>query len=87
MKTMSVVALFLICICLALVSAQTINFEKIDLTVVNPNAVCNDGSPAVYYFRPGYGSGSSVFTIYLEGGGVCYGILFVIIILILNVLF
>ncbi len=26
-----------------------------------------------YYIRPGSGSGSSIWTIYLEGGGFCYG--------------
>eukprot|EP01112_Ceratiomyxa_fruticulosa_P017961 TRINITY_DN5686_c0_g1_i1.p1 TRINITY_DN5686_c0_g1~~TRINITY_DN5686_c0_g1_i1.p1 ORF type:complete len:389 (-),score=55.64 TRINITY_DN5686_c0_g1_i1:105-1271(-) len=62
----------LLCLSVVFVSGQTVNFQKIDLTTVNPNAVCNDNSPAVYYFRPGYGSGSSVFTIYLEGGGLCY---------------
>jgi hypothetical protein len=34
-------------------------------------AVCNDGSPAVYYFRPGAGEGRKKWVIFLQGGGAC----------------
>jgi len=50
------------------------NFQKVVLTTLNPNAVCNDGSPATYFFRKGTGNGASIWTIYLEGGGYCYDI-------------
>jgi len=39
---------------------------------VSRGAVCNDGSPAKYYFRPGTGSGNRVWVIHLQGGGFCY---------------
>ena len=38
------------------------------------NAVCNDGSPAVYYFRPGTGSGSNDWVLFLGGGGFCHSV-------------
>ncbi|XP_019857269.1 PREDICTED: pectin acetylesterase 4-like [Amphimedon queenslandica] len=34
-------------------------------------AVCLDGSPPGYYFRPGTGSGANKFIVHLEGGGDC----------------
>ena len=37
-----------------------------------PHAVCNDGSPAVFLFRKGFGAASSRWVIYLDGGGECY---------------
>lgn len=37
-------------------------------------AVCNDGSPAVYYFRAGKGSGTNNWVIFLSGGGLCYSV-------------
>lgn len=46
-------------------------------TVLNAaarQAVCNDGSPAVYYFRPGTGSGVNNWVIFLAGGGLCYSV-------------
>jgi len=36
-----------------------------------PNAVCNDGTPAILYFRPGRGAGLTHWLIELEGGGGC----------------
>jgi hypothetical protein len=38
---------------------------------VTPHAVCNDGSPAVFLFRRGYGAASSRWVIYLAEGGQC----------------
>ena len=35
-------------------------------------AVCNDGTPAAYYFRPGIGDGLHRWVIHLQGGGFCY---------------
>lgn len=40
-------------------------------TTLYPEAVCNDGSPAVFYFRPGTGSGANRWVIHLEEGGFC----------------
>lgn len=36
-----------------------------------PLAVCNDGTPGAYVFRPGVGRGAKRWIIYLEGGGNC----------------
>jgi hypothetical protein len=38
----------------------------------SPSAICNDGTPAVYFLRPGFGSAASRWNIQLEGGSVCY---------------
>ena len=38
---------------------------------VSPSAICNDGTPAVYFIRPGFGSAASRWNIQLEGGSVC----------------
>lgn len=35
-------------------------------------AVCLDGSPGVYYFREGYGTGSHKWFIYHKGGNLCH---------------
>jgi len=35
------------------------------------NAVCLDGSPGLYYHRPGTGSGANKYYIHQEGGGWC----------------
>ncbi len=37
-----------------------------------PHAVCNDGTPAFFLFRPGFGVAASRWVIYLEGGGECH---------------
>jgi hypothetical protein len=37
-----------------------------------PHAVCNDGSPAAFLFRKGFGAAASRWVIYLDGGGECY---------------
>src|SRR5262245_12278928 len=47
------------------------------ITVPNASsrqAVCNDGSPAIYYFREGKGSGANNWVIFLSGGGLCYSV-------------
>jgi hypothetical protein len=40
-------------------------------TSVFPDALCNDGSPAILYFRPGTGTTANSWLIELEGGGSC----------------
>lgn len=49
---------------------STTSVVRIELTDY-PLAVSNDGSPAMYYYRPGTGSGSDKWIIYLPGGGSC----------------
>jgi hypothetical protein len=41
-----------------------------DLTAT-PHAACNDGTPAAFLFRPGYGVAASRWVIGLNGGGQC----------------
>ena len=38
----------------------------------NPNAVCNDGTTAVFFFQRGYGSGANKWLIFFKGGGACW---------------
>lgn len=40
-------------------------------TAAHPEALCNDGTPAAYVFRPGSGAAKNRWLIYLEGGGEC----------------
>ncbi len=37
----------------------------------HPRAVCNDGTPAYFIFRPGFGAAARRWHIFLEGGGSC----------------
>ncbi len=37
----------------------------------HPQALCNDGTPAYYIFRPGFGAGAKRWHVFLEGGGSC----------------
>ncbi|MCE9576783.1 MAG: pectinacetylesterase family protein [Deltaproteobacteria bacterium] len=47
-------------------------FEKHTIaSAVARNAVCNDGSPGIYYLRRGTGCGATRWVIGLEGGGSC----------------
>jgi hypothetical protein len=45
----------------------------LDLTA-HPHARCLDGSPAVMYIRPGWGSGAGVWNLFQEGGGSCHSL-------------
>ena len=36
-----------------------------------PNAVCNDGSPGVFYVRPGSGADVTKWIVHVQGGGSC----------------
>ena len=36
-------------------------------------AMCLDGSPGVFYWRPGSGDGVTKYHVFLEGGGECAG--------------
>ena len=42
--------------------------EKVDLSGVDPTAVCNDGTTATYYWKKSP-SGSNKWLVYLMGGG------------------
>lgn len=37
-----------------------------------PEAVCNDGSPAAYYYKAGSGSMTNTYMVYLEGSMFCF---------------
>lgn len=37
----------------------------------HPRAVCNDGTPGYFIFRPGFGAGAKRWHVFLEGGGSC----------------
>lgn len=41
------------------------------VTLDAPLALCNDGSPGVFYIKPGTGNGADKWFIWLEGGGGC----------------
>lgn len=41
------------------------------LVALLAKAVCNDGTPAGYFFQKGWGTGSNVWILYLEGGYWC----------------
>lgn len=48
--------------------------EMVKYTVQNAterNAVCNDGTPAVYFYRPGAGDDADKWVVWFEGGGAC----------------
>lgn len=45
--------------------------DLLRVTLEAPLAVCNDGSPGVFYIKPGSGSGADKWLIWLEGGGGC----------------
>ena len=48
------------------------NLSRVDLdTNRHPEAVCNDGTPGVFYVRKGTGAGVNHWIVYLEGGGAC----------------
>lgn len=38
----------------------------------NPNAICNDGSPAIFFYRRGSGSGINKWVIFFKGGEACW---------------
>jgi hypothetical protein len=42
--------------------------QKIELTSVDETAVCNDGTPAAYYWKKSE-TGSNKWVVYLMGGG------------------
>lgn len=44
------------------------------LTGAGEDAVCLDGSPPGYYWRPGHGTGARSWILFLEGGGWCAGV-------------
>ncbi|KAL6573257.1 hypothetical protein OROHE_001716 [Orobanche hederae] len=54
---------------------DSVGLKRVKLTYVTnaaeKEAVCNDGSPAAYYYDPGFGDGVNNWFIYLQGGGWC----------------
>eukprot|EP00026_Physarum_polycephalum_P010839 Phypoly_transcript_11020.p1 GENE.Phypoly_transcript_11020~~Phypoly_transcript_11020.p1 ORF type:complete len:385 (+),score=54.55 Phypoly_transcript_11020:49-1155(+) len=66
MRNVVVFLVFIISVC----SGQlALSFVK---NAQSRGAVCNDGSPAGFYFKPGTGSGANVWLIHQEGGYCCY---------------
>jgi O-palmitoleoyl-L-serine hydrolase len=56
----------------AYVSVDAAPLMKITITdAINKLAVCNDGTPGVYYLRNGFGSGAKRWVILLQGGFPC----------------
>ena len=45
--------------------------KRVVKNAVQRQAVCNDGTPAVYYFKRGSGADASHWIIFLQGGGWC----------------
>ncbi len=68
---------FLICILIFLFNgiAESAPLQKITVpNAASRQAVCNDGTPAVYYFRQGSGSGANNWVIFMSGGGLCFSV-------------
>jgi len=61
---------------IAIFSVTGAPFNKILLTAAaqNDGAVCIDGTPSAYFYRPGTGSGANKWYIHHEGGGWCYNL-------------
>lgn len=54
-------------------SKATMPLSRVTLEDIDARAVCNDGSPAGYYWKPASSDiGNSTFIFYLEGGDWCY---------------
>lgn len=45
--------------------------DLLRVSLAHPDAVCNDGSPAVLYVRAGQGAGADRWVIWLDSGGGC----------------
>ena len=66
---------FLISFAILTTHGEASALEKITVTnAAARQAVCNDGSPAVYYYRKGSGQGTNTWVIFLGGGGFCYSV-------------
>lgn len=66
--------LFEISVCAIIVYFYGVSADYIEYTVFNAStrgALCNDGTPAVYYIDIPLASNGSFWLIYLEGGGYC----------------
>lgn len=55
----------------AVVSAPSVLTLHTVTNATQRQAVCNDGTPAVYYYRPGSGAEASHWLIFFQGGGWC----------------
>ena len=56
----------LVCLCMA-----EMNIVYLKEAAAKTGAVCLDGTPAAYYFKPGSAANSTKWILYLEGGGFC----------------
>lgn len=57
---------------LAVVATATATADTMQLYTVSKNAQCMDGSPAAYYHRPSKNASSTLWLIFLQGGGACH---------------
>jgi hypothetical protein len=56
-------------------AAEALPLHKYEVkNATSRQAVCNDGSPAVYYLREGKGTGTNTWVIFLVGGGFCFSV-------------
>ena len=53
------------------VKAANDTLTRVDLTSIDPTAVCNDGTPAIYMWKKSP-TNSTRWTVFLAGGGSCY---------------
>ena len=54
-----------------MIKAAHVEMERIDLNHMNPDAICNDGTPALYYWKESQIK-TNDWLLYLEAGGECY---------------
>ena len=53
-------------------SRDDLRLELLLGRALKEGAVCLDGSPSGYWYRPGTGAGANNWIVFLEGGGWCY---------------
>ena len=66
------ITFFLSALATLALGSKKAELTKIKLTSVDPLAVCNDGSPAVYYWKKSSNPSNNKWLVFLEGGGQCY---------------
>ena len=67
-----ILALLCLVVC---ATAESASLQKhVVRNAASRQAVCNDGSPAVYYFRAGKAAGLDNWVVFLGGGGFCFSV-------------
>ena len=54
----------------SVIQCKKVLMVKEDLTKIDPNAVCNDGTPAIYFWKESP-TNSTEWLLYFEGGEFC----------------